>query len=131
MELFATTSSAHRRAGSCVIVGVYENGEPGAGAADIDSASKGRISRLIKDGDISGKTGSSLLLTSLPGVRATRVLVVGLGKPADLGISAFRKAVAVAAEVIKNSKIREAVSYLGLEDVPGGRFPVAAPRTSR
>ena len=57
MELFATTSSAHRRAGSCVIVGVYENGEPGAGAADIDSASKGRISRLIKDGDISGKTG--------------------------------------------------------------------------
>ncbi len=79
MEFFTTTSAASRRAGGCVIVGVYEKGKPGLGAAAIDAASKGMIKRHIKDGDISGRSGTSLLLPAVPGVRSQRVLVVGLG----------------------------------------------------
>ena len=117
MELLTTTSAASRRAGACIIVGVYENGKMGVAATNVDSASKGAISKLIRLGDISGKPGSSLLLPDVPGVRAKRVLVVGLGKISEFGVSKFRRAIATAATQIKGSKIRDAVSYLSLEDV--------------
>ena len=79
MEYFTTTSKASRRAVDCVIVGVYERGKLGAGAADIDTASKGAIKRHLKSGDISGNLGRCTVLTDVDGVRATRVAVVGLG----------------------------------------------------
>ena len=41
MEYFTITSKASRRAVDCVIVGVYERGKLGAGASDIDAATKG------------------------------------------------------------------------------------------
>lgn len=117
MELLTTTSAASRRAGACIIIGVYENGKTGSGAENVDSASKGAISKLIRQGDISGKPGSSLMLPGLPGLRAQRVLVVGLGKISKFGVSQFRRAVATAATQIKGSKISDVVSYLSLEDV--------------
>lgn len=117
MELFTTTSAASRRAGNCVIVGVFEKGKPGIAAVDIDKASKGYISRLIKRGDITGEAGNSLMLTSVPGVKAQRVLVIGLGKPARFGVTQFRRAISTAAKALKGSKIRDVVSYLNLEDV--------------
>jgi len=117
MELLTTTSAASRKPGSCIIVGVYENDKTGAGAANIDSASKGAISKLMRLGDITGRPGSSLMLSDIPGVRGKRVLVVGLGKISQFGVRQFRRAVATAAKQIKGSKIRDVTSYLGLEDV--------------
>ena len=119
MEFITTTSAASNRAGDCVIVGVYEKGKLGRGAADIDSASNGLIKRHIKDGVISGRPGSSLLLPAMPGVRAQRVLVVGLGKSGHFGVSQFRLATATAINLIKGSKVRDIVNYLTLEDVDG------------
>jgi leucyl aminopeptidase len=117
MEFFTTTTAASRRAGGCIIVGVYEKGKLGRGAADIDSASKGLIKRHIKDGDISGRSGTSLLLPAVPGVHSQRVLVVGLGKPGKFGITQFRLANENAIKLIKGSKVRDIVNYLTLEEV--------------
>ena len=119
MQFFSTTSAASRRAGSCIVVGVYERGNPGIGAADVDAASKGLIRKHIKQGDISGSSGSSLLLTDVAGVRAKRVLVVGLGKKSAFNIDAYRRANATVASKIKGSKIADIVSYLALENVSG------------
>ncbi len=119
MEFIATTSAAARRAGSCVIVGVYEKGKLGLGAADIDAASKGLIRRHIKDGDISGRAGTSLLLPAVPGVRSQRVLVVGLGKSREFGITRFRLANQTAINLVKGSKVQDIVNYLTLEEVTG------------
>jgi leucyl aminopeptidase len=119
MKFITTASAASRRTGSCVIVGVYEGGKPGHGAADIDAASNGLISRHIKEGIISGRPGSSLMLPAVPGVRSPRVLVVGLGKPAQFDVSRFRLANATATKVLKGSTIRDIVNYLTLEDVAG------------
>lgn len=117
MEFFTTTSAASRRASACVIVGVYENGRLSTAAADIDSASSGVIKRSIKQGDITGRSGSSLLLPAVHGVRAQRVLVVGLGKISKFGVSQFRRAIEVAVNALKGSKVRDIVSYLQLEAV--------------
>jgi leucyl aminopeptidase len=119
MEFFTTTSAASRRAGGCIVVGVYEKGKIGRGAADIDAASKGLIKRHIKDGDISGRSGTSILLPAIPGVRSRRVLVVGLGKSGDFGVTQFRRANETAVNLIKHSKVRDIANYLTLEDVAG------------
>ena len=119
MEMISTTSAASRIASACVIVGVYENGKAGLGAESIDSASKGTIRKLIRQGDITGKLDNSLMLSPLPGVRAQRVLVVGLGKVSKFGISEFRRATATAAKQIKDSKIRDVACYLNLEETDG------------
>ncbi len=119
MEFFTTTGTASRRAGGCIIVGVYEKGKLGRGAADIDGASKGLIKRHIKDGDVSGRSGTSLLLPAVPGVHSQRVLVVGLGKADKFGVTQFRLANETAINLIKGSKVRDIVNYLTLEDVDG------------
>ena len=119
MEYFTTTSKASRRAADCVIVGVYERGKLGAGAADIDVASKGAIKRHLKSGDISGNLGRCTVLTDVDGVRATRVAVVGLGKISEFGASRYRQAVAAALQAVSQSKSRQVLNTLTLESVDG------------
>lgn len=117
MEFFSTTSAASRRAGSCIIVGVYEKGKLGVGAADIDKSSKGFIGKQVKAGDISGKPGSCRIYADIAGVQGKRVMVIGLGKSDEFGVSEFRTAIATAATQFKDSKITDIVSYLSLENI--------------
>ena len=62
---------------ACIVVGIYENKKltPEAEALNLHGA----ITAAAKSGDISGKTGSSLVLRNLAGVAAERVVLVGLG----------------------------------------------------
>ena len=119
MKYFTTTSAASRRAGSCIIVGIYERGRLGEAATDIDKASKGLIRHRIKSGDLTGQLGHTRLLTSVDGVKAQRVLVVGLGKLSSFGISPFRQATDAAINALKSSKVADVANYLTLEDVEG------------
>ncbi len=119
MKYFTTTSNASRRAADCVIVGVYNRGKLGVAASEIDAASKGHIQRLIKSGDVSGNPGSVSVLTNVPGVKAARVAIVGLGKNGGLDASSFRKAVAAATRAISSTKTRQILNCLTLEPVAG------------
>jgi len=119
MKYFTTTSAASRRAGSCIIVGIYERGRLGEAATDIDKASKGLIRHLIKGGDLTGELGRTRLLTLVDGVKAQRVLVVGLGKVSSFGISQFRQATDAAINALKSGKVADVANYLTLEDVEG------------
>ncbi|HEX7719586.1 MAG TPA: leucyl aminopeptidase, partial [Woeseiaceae bacterium] len=117
MNYSTTTTSASRLAAACLIVGVYESGDPGKAATELDDATGGAIRDLIRRGDVSGQLGDARLLLSLPKVRAPRVVVVGLGKRDRFGVSAFRQAVAAAMAALKGSKTQDIVNYLTLEDV--------------
>jgi leucyl aminopeptidase len=117
MEYFTTTSRASRRAADCVIVGIYERGKLGPGATDIDAASKGEIKARIKSGDISAAIGSCAVLTNVPGVKADRIAVVGLGKSGTLTATKFRKAVAAAIRAVSRTKARQILTCLTLEAV--------------
>jgi leucyl aminopeptidase len=119
MEYFTTTSAASRRAVDCVIVGIYERGKLGAGAADINSASNGAIKRHLKNGDVSSQLGRCTVLTDVSGVRATRVAVVGLGKISSFGVTQYRRALAAALHAISHSKSRQILNCLTLEDTGG------------
>ncbi|MFQ5982669.1 MAG: M17 family peptidase N-terminal domain-containing protein, partial [Woeseiaceae bacterium] len=118
MKYFTTTSAASRRAGS-VIVGIYERGRLGEAASDVDRAADGLIRSLVKRGDLTGRLGGTRLLTSVDGVKAQRVLVVGLGKKSSFGVSQFRQATGAAINALKTSKVADVACYLTLEDIKG------------
>ncbi|NND54709.1 MAG: leucyl aminopeptidase [Gammaproteobacteria bacterium] len=119
MEYFTTTSKASKRAADCVIVGVYARNKLGAGAADIDTSSKGHLSALLKSGDISSAPGRCRILTGVPGVRARRVAVVGLGKFSKMNSTIYKKAVAAAITALDGSKTKKILNTLTLEPVDG------------
>jgi leucyl aminopeptidase len=117
MNYFTTTSNAARRAVDCVIVGVYERGKLAAGAAEIDAAAQGHLTQLFKSGDISDKPDRCVVLAGVPGVKAKRVAVVGLGKPSKLDTLAYRKAVGAAIAALDGSKTKSILNSLTLEAV--------------
>ena len=115
MQYFTTTSKASRRAVDCVIVGLYARGKMSAAASDIDTASKGTLKRLIKSGDLPSQLGNCHILTNVPGVRASRVAVVGLGKSSDFGAKQFATAVATSIRTISKTKAKSVLNGLTLE----------------
>ncbi|MEL6301008.1 MAG: leucyl aminopeptidase [Pseudomonadota bacterium] len=119
MKFFATSASAAKRSTDCVIVGVYDKKELSDAAGVIDTASRGAISKLIEQGDISSKLGATALLNDLKGVKSPRVVVVGLGKASAFDRRAYHKAVSAALRQIDLPKITNAVCYLSAEDVVG------------
>jgi leucyl aminopeptidase len=119
MEYFTTTSNVSRRAVDCVIVGIYARGKLAAGAAQIDSASKGVIKRHLKNGDVSGQFGHCAVLTDVAGVRAKRVTVVGLGKISEFDVRKFNQAFAAALRSVSRSKSRQILNTLTLEKTSG------------
>ncbi len=63
----------------CLVVGAYQGGKLGDRGAQVDAACGGVISAVLKQGDLKGKLGESLMLHAPAGLKAKRVLLVGLG----------------------------------------------------
>lgn len=64
----------------CLVVGAYQGGKLGERGALIDEACGGVISAVLKQGDLKGKLGDNLMLHAPNGLKAKRVLLVGLGE---------------------------------------------------
>src|SRR5690606_24469671 len=79
IQLEATRAAPATMKANVLVVGAFADGTLPAAAAEIDSASKGKLSGLIKRGDLETKAGATLLLHDVPGIAAERVLVVSLG----------------------------------------------------
>jgi leucyl aminopeptidase len=94
---------------ACVVVGVHQGGELTAAARRLDQVSNGALKQALRD--ITGRSGSTLLLRALPGVAAERVLLVGLGeKPAKE--AQYRDAVRAAGHALKDLDAKDAALFL-------------------
>ena len=103
----------------CVVVGLYADGSLPASAQALDRASGGRLSALAERGDVSGKTGRTAFVPDLAGVKAPRVLVVGLGDAGKFAVPQYLKAVADAVRALKTGPSRHALLTLTELAVPG------------
>ncbi|WP_238210345.1 leucyl aminopeptidase [Pseudomonas sp. PAGU 2196] len=115
MELVVKSVAAASVKTATLVVPVGEGRKLGAVAKAVDQACEGAISAVLKRGDLAGKPGQTLLLHSLPGLKAERVLLVGSGKDEALGDRAWRKLVASVAGVLKGLNGTDAV--LALDDI--------------
>jgi len=91
MELVVKSVSPETLKTATLVVAIGEGRKLGVAAKQLDEVSGGAISAVLKRGDLAGKVGQSLLLQSLPNLKADRVLLVGVGKDDELGDRPFRK----------------------------------------
>ena len=80
---------------------------PGGGTGAIDRALEGAISALIADGEITGKTGEMTLLHTMGRIPARRVLVAGLGPPAQFDTAAVRRVSGDVARFLRGKGVPE------------------------
>ena len=112
MEFSIKSGKAEKQRSDCVIVGVYESAKLSEAAASLDKASKGFVETVLKRGDIDGKVGSTLLLHSVPGTEADRVLLVGLGKHGALAEKDYRKAVIASVKALAKTGAKNVANFL-------------------
>jgi leucyl aminopeptidase len=96
MDFSTRTAAADAVKTDCVAVGVFADGELATQARAIDTASKGALRAAVKSGDVTGKRGATVMLRSLAGVAASRVLLVGLGGRKEFSDRAFIEAIRTA-----------------------------------
>jgi leucyl aminopeptidase len=95
-----------------LVLGVFEDGELSEEARAVDAAAGGRIKQAAGRGDIAGRIGDTLLLLDLPGVKASRVLLAGLGSRKDLNRKNWRRALDGALAALIRTRIASAAIAL-------------------
>ncbi len=106
-----TTSSLHQIKAQAIGVGVFADGILDAAADVIDRASQGAVRAAVKS-EFSGRPGSTMVLRALPGVKAARVILVGLGKQSDYNARAHARAEQALANACVSCKATDAMSTL-------------------
>ncbi|HUA89379.1 MAG TPA: leucyl aminopeptidase [Steroidobacteraceae bacterium] len=89
----------------CLVLGVFEEGELSGEARGVDAACGQRLKKLLERGDFSGRSGETLLVSDLPGIRASRVLLTGLGTKKLFQRKAWRRACQAALAQLLRTRI--------------------------
>jgi len=97
---------------ACFIAPVYSGKNLGECASALDKSSRQTFSKLVKRGDISGKTAETLMVPNASGLAAERVLLVGAGKRSGISAAEYSKLVRKAAAAVTGSGAKNALSAL-------------------
>ena len=108
MQFSAYSGKALDQRSDCLVVGVFERRELGTEARAIDRAVGGRLQNLLTRGDFAGRAGETSLLTDWPGLRGSRLLLVGLGPAASYQRRGWKRAVTSAISALARTRIRSA-----------------------
>ncbi len=111
LEFSLSSAAADSADTPCAVVGVFD-GAPAPAAAALDQASDGVLTHLREAGDFTGKAKSTLVVHGMAGVKAPRVLLVGLGPREDFDAHAFAHACAAAGKALKEMPIERATLWL-------------------
>ena len=105
MEFGVWTKGLATLSVDCLVLGVFEDGELSGEARSVDSACGGRLKKLLERGDFAGRPGDTLLVSDLPGLAATHVLLTGLGGKKHFQRKAWRRACQAALSAIARTRI--------------------------
>ncbi len=117
MEITLNDSSLLESGTACLVVGVLEDAPLKGPAAEVDTASGGRLTRLIKNGDIDPDRNQLTLIHGLPGVKAERILVVGGGQAGRFDRVRYVNMCMAAGKYLRQHAVTEAHVCLAEMDV--------------
>ncbi len=119
MDFIVKSGLPEKQRTACVVVAVFEPRRLSEAGEKLDQASGGRISSIIKRGDMEGRLGQVLLLHNLEGVMCDRVLLVGCGREREFGDRNYRKVIETVIKTLHDTGSMEAVAYLPELNVKG------------
>ncbi|MFT5221219.1 MAG: leucyl aminopeptidase [Planctomycetota bacterium] len=111
MEFNAKTAVAETDRSSCLIITVTQPQKLSKTGVAIDKASSGFLSTILKQGDMEGSIGQSLILHSVPGINSKRVLLIGCGKDSDFNERSFTSVVLAMTSALAQSGARDALLF--------------------
>ena len=112
---FSTKTGAPQTLGTdALILGVFEKGAQPAITTATDKAAKGLIGRLQKQGDFTGKAGTTLVVRHPEGLKAERLVLVGLGDAGEFDSKAWVKANRAAMSAVLGTTAGDAMNTLAL-----------------
>ena len=123
MEFSIKALGPEKKKTGCLVVGIWQGGALTQGAQLADKASGGKLVAVLKKGDLSGRSNSTLVLHHLSGLGAERVLLVGLGEQKEFNETAFRDAIRSAANALKNLGAKDATLAFTDIEVRGRDLP--------
>jgi leucyl aminopeptidase len=92
----------------CIVLGVFDEAELTDEARTVDAAAGGVLAKLVSRGDFPGRSGETLLLANISGLKSPRVLLTGLGAKKNFSRKSFRKAIAAAVAALARTRIESA-----------------------
>ncbi len=119
MEFSIKQGSPEKLRSGCVMVGVFDGGKLSDAAQALDKSAQHYISDIVARGDMTGKAATTLLLHTVPNVASERVLLLGLGKPAELDAKQYRECVRAAMRTLQATNAKDVLLYLPEVPVKG------------
>ncbi|MBU3657668.1 MAG: leucyl aminopeptidase [Rhodocyclaceae bacterium] len=112
MKFSTKTGATQSLSTDALILGVFEKGTQPAVTAAADKAGKGVISRLQKQGDFTGKTGTTLVVRHPEGLKAERLVLVGLGDASEFNAKAWTQANRTAMAAVAGTTAADTINTL-------------------
>ncbi len=107
MDIKVRVGNIRRIRADAIILGIYEGiKRPRGDVSAINKSLDGAITQLIRQGEIKGKPGEITIIHTLGKISAERVVLVGLGKRADLTIDKIRTAGAEVARLLQKKGVK-------------------------
>lgn len=113
MPVLATDGSVTQVEADAVVIGAYASGAWDGPAAEVDEATGGALTRLRTAKEITGKPLELVSILAPAGLKATQVLVVGLGERDGLQRGTAYRAAAAAAKQLAAKERRRVAFFLG------------------
>lgn len=101
-----------KQSGDCLIVAIFQGKRLSRTAQLLDHQSQGYIQKILMRGDLREECGKTLLLYNVPGICASRVLLVYCGEESDLSILNFHKIISCAVCALKLIRVDQVTSFL-------------------
>lgn len=91
----------------CLVLPIFEEEKLHADILFLDKKLKGSISRLLKSKDFEGNSNEARMIDTQGLIAPDQVLLIGLGKKADVNGDRFRQAMATAAKTCKKYGVKK------------------------
>ncbi len=112
MRYLSKTTAADKLATQCLILGVFEGRQAGESLNSLSTDTLTALKSVLKKRDLNGKCGQTLMLYDVPGIRAERVLLVGLGKKKNLSPKSLASAMEKAITQLNDGATRDCAFLL-------------------
>ncbi|MNK78028.1 Cytosol aminopeptidase [compost metagenome] len=126
MQIQATQSPVNTLATDALLVGVFAETPLDGALAALDETLGGAIASLSRDLPFKAQVGEAETLFRPAGIKAKRLIVVGLGKPQELTAEALRKAFGAAFQGLIGTTVTKAAILLDGVDTLGWEKASAA-----
>ncbi|MEA3301782.1 MAG: leucyl aminopeptidase [Pseudomonadota bacterium] len=116
MKIEIKRSSPVKLPGNCLVVPILKNNRLTSIAAEINAASDGVLHKLAKQSGFKGEIGATAVFYSLPGIKALRVMLVGIGSKREIDGKTARKVIEAVMKRLQQEHCTNAMITLPFEE---------------